>query len=101
MPLNCQDQRLRPGAVTRIAPVFRDDVACYDTRSRLEVWRQSAGDAKTQNALATLPNRCLKRAPELYLPTAANHGYPGSGHDASFKSETRYGHKTRPDRTTQ
>jgi hypothetical protein len=62
--------------------------------------RQSSGDAKAQNTAATLPNCGLERAPELHLPTAANHGYSGSGYDAGFESETRYGHKTRPNHTT-
>ena len=63
--------------------------------------REPSGDAKAQNTVATLPDRGLKRSPELYLAAAADHGYAGTGHYAGFESEACYRHKTRPIHTAQ
>jgi len=63
--------------------------------------RQTSRDAKTQNTMAAIPNCGLKGTPEVYLPTATNHGYPGTGNDAGLKGETRHSHKMRPVHSTQ
>jgi hypothetical protein len=95
------DQRLRPRAVTWITAVFCDDVAGDHAGAGLEVRRQSAGDAETQHAVAALPDRSFERAPQLDLPSAANDGHAGAGHDTGLESQTRHRHKTWPVHTTQ
>jgi hypothetical protein len=81
-------------------PALPNDVARDNAGARLQVRRQSSSDAKTQDTMTAFANRGLERAPELYLPTAANDGNAGTGHDAGFKCETRCSYQP-PVGTTQ
>jgi hypothetical protein len=100
-PIYHPHQRLRPAIVAGIAAMFCNNATRNDARTRLKVRRQSAGNAKTQNAVAALPNCRFNRTPELHLAAAANDGYTWAGYDARFKSEACYSHKTRAIHNTQ